>query len=139
MAARAGGVEWGVSNGFIASEPRNAFLAKVIERGARDILAGETAGYMSVGPGALGMAMNAVLHRPLKTSFQPGFYSGYRLFRKEGDAIFNDDIQIISTAYEGYKEDLAKMGIRHWQETVVAPTILQRLRRKLRSLPDLRP
>jgi len=132
VASRAGRVSWGISNGFIASEAQHPFLAKAIERGTREILAGEVDGYLSIGPGALGISMNITLRRPPKAPFEAGDHGEYRLCTKNGTGIYIGDTKIILTEYCGYKEDLSRMGIQHWRDADNKTSLAQRLGRKIR-------
>lgn len=135
VSVRSGGVAWAVHQGFIAAAPKHPFLARAIERATREVLAGETDGYLATGPGGLGIAINAVLGRPRETPFEAGRHDGYRLFAKDRLRVTDETgREILLTEYDGYRDDLTLAGVEHWQKTVSPPGLRQRIRRKLRAL-----
>ena len=123
----AGAVQGGVFNAFICCVPGHPFLQRAIEKSVKNILRGG-AGCRHVleitGPLCLGDAINELTGRPRDTEFLAQQYDlnsyRFRILEKVRSAIpserkvVNGDDTVLMCKYEGYGEDLARAGNRHW-------------------------
>lgn len=128
-----GSLGWVVANGLLCVRPGHPFLKRVIERGIEEILAGEVDGFYAIGPSGLGISINQVLGREPKAQNRAGRHDGYRLLEKKGIRFFNEGTCVFLAEYEGYKDDLKDIGAQHWRDEMKTPSLLDRLKRKLRG------
>lgn len=148
VAARAGSLPWGISNGFIASVPRHPFLERAIARATDEILrlrAGDPFdGYTLTGPGNLGIAVNRCLGRRPKTAHQWGQQENgpfrYRLFRKiprspeKSGHLLDGDTLVLYNEYPEYRDDIASTGSAHWSSSLRREGLVTRALRKGRRI-----
>ncbi len=116
-----------VFNTFICSKPEHPILVCAIERMTKMVLAAKKIdGWMLVGPGGLGKAINVCIGEEEESGHTPGEYDRngvkYRILEKKNAEqglprrIVDGEQIIMFDKYEGYMEDLAEAGVVHWRD-----------------------
>lgn len=111
--------QWG-----LIYSPRHPFMKRALENAVSNVLRRTfVAGFENTleglcGPPCLDLSIKQVLGIPAQARFRPGFYEFpidgrvHRIRLLEGD-LFGGQVAF---KYDGYLEDLAQLGLRHWIE-----------------------
>lgn len=144
-----GNVPSAVYNCFIATVPRHPFVKRAIERATDKALsARHFDGFLMVGPGNLGAAINLAVGRAENTPITPGTYNhgavSWRIIEKrpasngERRRVVDGDVTLFNTEYGEYRDELASVGMRHWRQDEPRVGPVRKLVRRLKRLAMLK-